>query len=202
MYRNLTSDDDFASPTLSLAFGTHELTFIAHRSEAPSFDSEAFSWTADKIRDTYIYQQSLTVNAETSTAQAVTLDRQVYQLKFLVNDALPSNLATIRISVNDYYPTLALATLNASGSTTLTRDIAVPSSVLGTTGNYFSVYGFCPTNGTEYTTDATITFLTSSNTPIVFCSDLLHFTTSCYNLLHFTTLYYTTLHNTTLHCVA
>jgi len=162
-----STDNDFDSPTLSLAYGTHQLTFIAHRSEGAVFSPDAFTWTAGRIRDTYVLQQDITANADTPDDITVQLARQVYQLKFLVNDALPASLATVRIRVTDYYPTLLLTNLNAEGHTTLSRDITVPSSALGTTGIFFSVYGFCPTHQTEYTTAVSIDFLTSAGTSIV-----------------------------------
>lgn len=161
-----SADEDFDTPTLSLAYGTHQLTFIAHRSEAPVFSPEALTWTANKIRDTYVLNQDITITPESPANVTANLSRQVYQLKFLIQDALPSSLATVRISITDYYPTLLLSTLNASGHTSLTRDIAVPSSALGSTGLFFSVYGFCPTLGTEYTTTASIDFLTASGASI------------------------------------
>ena len=160
-----STDADFGSPTLTLDYGVHELTFIAHRSTTPSFDATAFTWTADKVRQTYVCRQSLTVNTET-TGRAVSLTNHVYQLKFLVADALPTGLATVRIGVTDYRPTLSLADFTGTGSTTLSRDITIPANYIGTTGNDFSVFGFCPTLNTEYTTSVSISFLRSDESVI------------------------------------
>jgi len=161
----VSTDEDFGSPTLTLDYGTHELTFIAHRNISPAFDATAFSWTADKVRQTYMCRQQLTVNTETA-GQSVSLSNYVYQLKFMVEDALPTGLTTVRIGVTDYRPTLALADFTGIGTTTLQRDITIPANYIGTSGNEFSVFGFCPTLNTEYSTSVSISFLRSDETVI------------------------------------
>ncbi|MBR1378012.1 MAG: hypothetical protein IJ557_02660 [Bacteroidaceae bacterium] len=164
--RQSDSDTDFGSPTLSLDYGTHTLTFIAHRSEGAAFDSESFTWSASRVRDTFILTEDIIIDTNSSTTRNVSVPRAVWQLKFLVNDALPDDLTKVRVVMQTYYGKVSLSSLNGLNAQALTRDFEIPASVLGTTGNYFSVFGFCPSINNEYTSDVSISFMRSDGSII------------------------------------
>lgn len=150
------ADDDFGTPTLSLAIGTHHVYIIASRGQSPTLDTDAHTLTFAKVLDTFWTDCELTVTSgTTSGSRAVALDRIVTKLKVLFTDAIPTGAATFSITPAAWHYGLDYTTGNPTAATASQAvTVNIPSTSIGKTGESINVFGF--SGPTEWTTDVAI----------------------------------------------
>lgn len=158
-----SDDDDFGTPTLSLAIGTHHLYFIASRSQNPTLNTDAHTLSFSKVLDTFYKDYELTIAAGTSSgSRAVALDRIVTKLKLVFSDAIPEGAASFSVTPTTWHYGFNYMT-SAPTATASSQSVAItiPSSSIGKTGESLNVFGFSA--ATEWSTDVAISCKTSDN---------------------------------------
>lgn len=153
-----SADTDFGTVTDDMAYGTHELYFVGYNgTDAFSFDAntdgEGYTYSFDKVGDTFTYYTSLTVDKTTAATQTVTLPRRVARFELVVSDALPAALATMEVKIEGASVTLDAETGKGAAAAVQTKTITVPAANIGKTGCTFIAYAFLM----EEPTTATVT---------------------------------------------
>lgn len=164
MVQNLhqsSTDADFGTPTLSLAYGQHQLYFVVSRGVSPIVNGNIISW--DSVRDTFWKSMTVNVSGGSASSYSVTCDRVVTKLKISVGDEVPDGTDAIVIMPEKWYYGLNYLT----GEPAIMREneersISVPTSYIGTTGQLaVSIFGF--SSGTEWTTPLTVSARDNDN---------------------------------------
>jgi hypothetical protein len=148
-------DPDFGTPSLTMDYGQHTLYFVASRGKQPllSTADHTISWQTPS--DTFYKAITLDVAANTEAAQTVTLQRVSTKLSVTINDALPSDIATISLEPTNWYYAIDYTDGSATGAQQQGYTFNIPSSMSGSSGNTFSFYGMSST--TEWQADITLT---------------------------------------------
>ena len=151
-----TSDqEDFGTPTLNLAVGSHHVYFIASRGQDATIDTDAHTIAFAKVLDTFYYDLALDVTATSSGSRNVTLERCVTKFTAVITDAIPEGAATFNMTPAQWYygwDYVAGTPTTATASQTIT--INIPSSEIGATNERLSIFGFSA--ATEWMTDIAI----------------------------------------------
>ena len=148
-----TSDDeDFGSPTLNLAVGSHHVYFIASRGQDATIDTDAHTITFGKVRDTFYMDYEINVTATSNGSRSVTLERIVTKFTAIITDAIPEGAATFNIAPSQwYYGWDYVAGTPTTATTSQAITINIPASEIGKTDESLNVFGF--SSDTEWTTD-------------------------------------------------
>lgn len=104
-------DDGYGEVTMQLTPGTYQVLVLAHSSNGnPTLsNAEKIPFTnAIGYTDTFYAYQDITVTAETQE-HAITLERVTAMLRFIINDAMPQNVKTLK-----FYYTGGSGALNAN----------------------------------------------------------------------------------------
>lgn len=152
----VNTDDGWGRPQMNLAYGEHQLFFVASRGVNPTVDESANTIVWDNVRDTFWKGLDLEVTSTSSGNVSVTLERVVTNLKIAVLDKVPTGLASISITPKTWYYGINYANgIPVNAKTNQEKVISVPSSYIGTTGNLTtSIFSFSGTD--EWTTDVGI----------------------------------------------
>jgi hypothetical protein len=159
----VSTDDDFGSPTLNLTVGSHHIYFIASRGSGATLSTADHTITFSKVLDTFYYDLSLNVTASSNGSRTVTLDRCVTKLTTTITDAIPAGAATFNITPATWYYSFDYVNGTpgtATASQTITIDI--PSSEIGVTNEKLNIFGFSGSD--EWTTDIALDCRKSDNT--------------------------------------
>ena len=92
----VSTDADFAEPKMTLAYGEHNIYFVASRGIEPVLSTTDHSLTFGKVRDTFWKAYNCTVTGSSVSNIAVTLDRVVTRMRVNITDVVDANAATIR----------------------------------------------------------------------------------------------------------
>lgn len=158
-----TSDmESFGMVTLSMEYGSHNLSFVATRSLGLSYDAGVLSCTS--LRPTFGKLQAVTVSDATD-AFAIELNRLTGQLVITIEDAIPADAHHLTFTVAKKYDQLQVATLNGSGMYAFEQTVSL-TSLVGQTGNFWTLNMLCPTYSTQYTTDVTLAVYRSDDSLI------------------------------------
>lgn len=151
-----TSDqEDFGTPTLNLAVGSHHVYFIVSRGSGATIDTDAHIITFSKVLDTFYKDLTLDVTATSSGSRTVTLERCVTKFAAIITDAIPESAATFNITPAQWYygwDYVNAATTTATTSQTIT--INIPASEIGKTNESLIIFSFSASD--EWTTDVAI----------------------------------------------
>ena len=160
-----STDADFGTITLSLAFGIHRLYFVTSRGRDAVLNTTDATLTFGTVSDTFWADHDVTVSSATASSATVTLNRIVTRLRVSVNDAIPSDAATLNVTPSTWYYGFNYTTA-APCAVTNNRTISVtlPSSVIGTTDVVSSFFGF--SSSTQWQTNVIIDSKTSTNAVI------------------------------------
>ena len=149
-----TKDDaDFGRPSLSLAYGTHTLYFVASRGSDSEIDTDSHVITWSSVKDTFYKMMEVDVSASSSPARNVTLDRVCTKIKINIKDEVPEGIASINLTPGlvykgfDYVADEPVDEVYESEYV-----IDVPESYVGTK-NLLSVSIFSLSGADEWTTD-------------------------------------------------
>ena len=156
-----SSDEDFGSPTLNLAVGSHHVYFIASRGQDATIDTDAHTITFGKVRDTFYMDYEINVTATSNGSRSVTLERIVTKFTAIVTDAIPEGAATFNMTPSQwYYGWDYVAGTPTTATTSQAITINIPASELGKTDELLSIFGF--SSDTEWTTDIALDCKTST----------------------------------------
>lgn len=152
----VSTDEDFGTPTLNLDYGSHHVYFVASRGTTPTLSTEEHTIAWGTTSDTFYKDFQITVTAGTSSAHNVTLERVVTRLRVTVADEIPAGIASITVTPTTWYYGIDYLTGGpAAAQASAPRTIAIPESKVGTTGSTnVSIYGF--SSATEWTTDVSV----------------------------------------------
>lgn len=143
------SDDGFGTFADEMPWGTHHLYFIGHKSEVTDFaDGIA---TFDRVSDTFTHHMTLTVDENTDTEQTITLVRRVAKFELAAKDALPDNLASVKIQITGGAMSVDVESGIGGEEVVQTKTITVPASNIGKRNCTFSSYMFLPEDVTSVT---------------------------------------------------
>lgn len=151
------TDEDFGSISVSMEYGEHILYFVASRGTTPTTDTDTQTITWVKPSDTFWATASITVSPSSASSQTVTLSRVATRLKVAVNDEVPTEASKLIITPAQWYYGIDYTTGDGvAPSADHPREITIPSSYIGTTGQLAAmIFGFVPQ--TDWHTGATIT---------------------------------------------
>ena len=156
-----SSDEDFGSPTLNLAVGSHHVYFIASRGQDATIDTDAHTITFGKVRDTFYMDYEINVTATSNGSRSVTLERIVTKFTAIVTDAIPESAATFNMTPSQwYYGWDYVAGTPTTATTSQAITINIPASEIGKTDESLNVFGF--SSDTEWTTDIALDCKTST----------------------------------------
>lgn len=147
--------EDFGQPSMTLAYGSHHVYFVASRGITPTLSTADKTITWEKPSDTFWADYSVTVVNSSNGNRAVTLDRVVTKFKAIVNDALPVGISSISIIPATWYYALNYQTGEATGAiSNHPTVISIPQSYEGRTEVNFTIHSL--SNITEWNTDISI----------------------------------------------
>ena len=144
---------DFNEPTMPLAYGEHTVYFVASRGKSPSLTGTQITWESPS--DTFWKTMTLTVGSGTASTVAVTLDRVATKLRIAVADDVPATIATLEMVPEQWWYGLDYLTGEAVASSDAVRQVTVPASMAGTTGQLVAGF-YCLSDDSEWMTDITI----------------------------------------------
>jgi len=147
------TDVDFNEPTMPLAYGNHTVYFVASRGKSPTVTGTQIAWESPS--DTFWKALTLTVGSGTALTVAVTLDRVVTKLRIAVADEVPATIATLEMVPWQWWYGLDYLTGEAVASSDAVRQVTVPASMAGTTGQLVAGF-YCLSDDAEWMTDITI----------------------------------------------
>jgi hypothetical protein len=162
IHQNDNTAEDFGKPVMKLAYGEHQLYFIASRGTDPVLDAEAHTITFGSVRDTFWKRYDVNVVATSNGNRAVTLDRVVTKLRLTFTDEVPSGANSISIVPHTWYYGLDYTTgQTASAQTDAATVITIPDASKGQTGIQASLFGF--SGAEEWNTDVVISSRTATD---------------------------------------
>lgn len=138
-----TADDEgWGKPSMSLAYGSHHVYFVASRGEGATFDSEGHTITWTGPRDTFWKDYEVEVVSTSNGNRAVTLDRVATKLRVVVADEVPTGCAAVIVTPARWYYGWDYVNGAAVAAQQTERRVDVPESYAGTTGQLsVSIFG-------------------------------------------------------------
>jgi len=154
--------EDFGKPVMKLAYGVHQVYFIASRGVSHVLDTDAHTITFGNVRDTFWKRYDVSVVATSNGNRAVTLDRVVTKLRLTFTDEVPAEANSISIVPHTWYYGLDYTTGQpASAQTDAATVITIPDASKGQTGIQASLFGF--SGADEWNTDVVISSRTAAD---------------------------------------
>lgn len=137
-----SSDADFSTPSLTLTYGSHDLTFLASMSIGQSLSDGV--WSCTKVDGDYATTLNVTVSGNSSNSRQIQLTRRNSRIKVVTTDAVPSTVCKMHLKAQ------TCLGLNASlvGTNSTFRDVTTDISTKK--GNALTVF---INNLTESATD-------------------------------------------------
>lgn len=151
----VSTDEDFGTPTLNLSVGSHHIYFIASRGSGATLSTENHTITFTRVLDTFYKDYTIDVTATSNGSRSVTLDRIVTKLTTVIADAIPEGAATFNLTPEAWHYGIDYTTglpISATASQIIT--INIPSSEIGATNEHLSIFGFSTED--EWTTNLTL----------------------------------------------
>lgn len=162
LHQSDNTAEDFGKPVMNLAYGAHQVYFIASRGVNPVLDIDAHTLTFGSVRDTFWKRYDVSVVATSNGNRAVTLDRVVTKLRLTFTDEVPSTANSISIVPHTWYYGMDYLTGQpASVRTDAATVITIPDASKGQTGIHASLFGF--STAAEWNTDVVISSRTSTD---------------------------------------
>ena len=155
LHQDENTEDDFGKPSMTLAYGSHHVYFVASRGTSPVLNTEACTITWSSVRDTFWKDYDVTVVSTSNGNRAVTLDRVVTKLSMAFTDAISSDASTINFTPATWYYGLNYLTGEPTDATaSQTCVMTLPSGYASRTDVSVSYFSISPT--AEWTTDVTV----------------------------------------------
>ena len=162
--RQMSTDTNFGTISMTLPLGTHTVYFVASRGLNPNEDTDdLITWETPK--DTFWGSVTVNVESGTSANVSVELKRVVTKLAVSITDAVPDDMSALVITPAEWYYGIDYTTGMPIGlQYNAARTISVPSSYVGSTDLSAAIFGFCTND--EWTTGFTVTAQNASGTAI------------------------------------
>lgn len=155
LHQSDNTADDFGRPSMTLAYGTHHVYFIASRGTDPALNTNDGTITWGSVRDTFWKDYDVRVVSTSNGNRAVTLDRVVTKLSLAFTDAISADAATINFTPATWYYGLNYTTGEPTTATaSQTNVMQVPAGYAGRTDVSAAYFSISPS--TEWTTDITV----------------------------------------------
>ena len=155
LHQSDNTAEDFGRPSMTLAYGTHHVYFIASRGTDPALNTKNGTIIWGSVRDTFWKDYEVTVVSTSNGNRAVTLDRVVTKLILAFTDAISADAATINFTPATWYYGLNYTTGEPTTATaSQTNVMQVPSGYAGRTDVSAAYFSISPS--TEWTTDITV----------------------------------------------
>ena len=162
LHQSDNTAEDFGKPVMKLAYGVHQVYFIASRGVSPVLNTDAHTLTFGSVRDTFWKRYDVSVVATSNGNRAVTLDRVVTKLRLTFTDEVPATANSISIVPHTWYYGLDYTTGQpASAQTDASTVITIPDASKGQTGIQASLFGF--STAEEWSTDVVISSRTATD---------------------------------------
>ena len=162
IHQSDNTDEDFGRPSMTLAYGSHHVYFVASRGVSPTLSTTNGTITWTTVRDTFWKDYAVEVVSTSNGNRAVTLDRIVTKLALKFTDAVSANASTINFTPSSWYYTLNYKTGEPTTSTTSqTISTSVPASYIGNTDVLISYFSLSPS--TDWTTDVNVNSIDGDN---------------------------------------
>ena len=156
------TDENWATPSINLAMGTHNIYFVASRGTTPTVNATNKTITWVKPSDTFWKDYEVTVVSTSNGNRSVTLDRVTTRFRATVTDAIPTSCASITIAPASWYTGLNYQTgAPVVAVTDYATVINIPGSYIGQANTLLSLFGF--SGADQWTTTITITAKTSNS---------------------------------------
>lgn len=151
----VSTDEDFGTPTLNLSVGSHHIYFIASRGSGATLSTENHTITFTRVLDTFYKDYTIDVTATSNGSRSVTLDRIVTKLTTVIADAIPEDASMFNLTpASWYYGFDYISGEPTTATTSQTITINIPSSEIGVTNEHLSIFGFSTED--EWTTNLTL----------------------------------------------
>ncbi|MEE1289204.1 MAG: hypothetical protein UHK44_11510, partial [Bacteroidaceae bacterium] len=123
------TEENWATPSINLAMGTHNIYFVASRGTTPTVNTTNKTITWAKPSDTFWKDYEVTVVSTSNGNRAVTLDRVATRFRATVTDAIPTNCSSITITLASWHTGLNYQTgAPITAVTDYTTVINIPGS--------------------------------------------------------------------------
>lgn len=147
--------EDFGRPSITLAYGSHHVYFVASRGVSPTLSTTNGTITWTNVRDTFWKDYAVEVVSTSNGNRAVTLDRIVTKLTLKFTDAVSANASTINFTPSSWYYTLNYKTGEPTTATaSQTISTSVPGSYIGNTDVLISYFSL--SSSTDWATDVNV----------------------------------------------
>ena len=147
--------EDFGRPSMTLAYGSHHVYFVASRGLSPTLSTTSGTITWTTVRDTFWKDYAVEVVSTSNGNRAVTLDRIVTKLTLKFTDTVSANASTINFTPSSWYYTLNYKTGEPTTATaSQTNTMVIPDGYAGRTDVSTTYFSISPSS--EWTTDVTI----------------------------------------------
>lgn len=147
--------EDFGRPSMTLAYGSHHVYFVASRGVSPTLSTTNGTITWPTVRDTFWKDYAVEVVSTSNGNRAVTLDRIVTKLTLKFTDAVSANASTINFTPSSWYYTLNYKTGEPTTATaSQTISTSVPGNYIGNTDVLISYFSLSPS--ADWTTDVNV----------------------------------------------
>ena len=150
-----SSDADWGTPKMTLAYGSHHVYFVASRGDAPTIDqaSHIIEWGVP--RDAFWKDYQVDVTSTSTASRSVVLDRVATKLKVTIKDEVPAACTQLSLTPSVWYYGLDYVNGLAVRSDNKERTVTVPASYAGTSGQLvMSIFGLSDTD--EWTSDVVL----------------------------------------------
>ncbi len=155
IHQSDNTTEDYGRPSMTLAYGSHHVYFVASRGASPTLNTTNGTITWTSVRDTFWKDYAVNVVSTSNGNRAVTLDRIVTKLVLKFTDAVSANASTINFTPSSWYYTLNYKTGEPTTTTTSqTISTSVPGSYIGNTDVLVSYFSLSPS--IDWTTDVSI----------------------------------------------
>lgn len=149
------ADADWGTPSLTLAYGSHHIYFVAARGDGPTVDASTRIITWTKPKDTFWKDYQVDVTETTKKDRSLTLSRVATKLAVHIADKVPAELKKVVITPASWYYGFDYVTGTAEIEQQTERSVDVPASYVGTTGELLvSIFGL--SDAEEWTTDVAV----------------------------------------------
>ena len=156
----VASDADFGHPQMNLAYGEHNIKFVASKGVNPTLTASALTWA--KVLDTFVLDYPVDVVASSNGNRAPELKRAIGGVKIVATDVVKNGTQKVSVTMKRSL-SLVLPTLAPSEATESANEFSITSSQWDKTGLSITTYTLCDE---ELTTDVVVTVTGADNAVI------------------------------------
>ena len=156
----VASDADFGHPQMNLAYGEHNIKFVASKGVNPTLTASALTWA--KVLDTFVLDYPVDVVASSNGNRAPELKRAIGGVKIVATDVVMNGTQKVSVTMKRSL-SLVLPTLAPREATESANEFSITSSQWDKTGLSITTYTLCDE---ELTTDVVVTVTGADNAVI------------------------------------